>query len=174
MIDGTFRKSSKGYCQIKNVMGANTLKNTYLTVAHILINGKKEEDYTLALKNLLNQIVTEIPHLRIQMVISDFEKALLNGIQNALNEFNINEQLKRNIKIQGCLFHYAQCLIKTFSKYYNKNKITKNMKQILYILLYGSCIEWDFLIEWFNKLIKLKMMLPKMIEKILNIQIFCI
>lgn len=110
MIDGTFRMSSKGYSQIKNVMGANTLKNTYLTVAHILINCKKEEDYTLALKNLLNQIVTEIPHLRIQMVISDFEKALLNGIQNALNEFNINEQLKRNIKIQGCLFHYAQCL----------------------------------------------------------------
>ena len=101
-------------------MGVNTMKNLYLTVSHILINGKKEEDYTTALISFLSQIVSEIPYLRVETIICDFEKALINGIQNTIDEFRLNDALKKTIKIQGCLFHYAQCIVKTFSKYYPK------------------------------------------------------
>ena len=57
MIDDTFKTSPNEYNQVLNIMGANLLKNTYSTVAHILLKGKREIDYTNCLTLFISQIV---------------------------------------------------------------------------------------------------------------------
>lgn len=69
------------------------------------------------------------------MFITDFEKSLMNAISKIFNALGLSEELRRPIKLQGWLFHYSQCLIRTFSKYYNIEKIEKVMKEILYFTL---------------------------------------
>ena len=156
LIDGTFRTAPRNFNQVINIMAVNTLKKKYITVAHLLINGKKEADYTFSLNTFLTQIVSSFHFLRVEIIICDFEKALMNAIQNSKNNFHLNEQLNRTIKIQGCLFHYSQCLFRTFSKYYSRKNTTKQMKQILYILLYAPYLEWNLLTNWINNLFKKK------------------
>lgn len=56
MIDDTFKTSPNEYNQVLNIMGANLLKNTYLMVAHILLNGKREIDYTNGLGLFLKRV----------------------------------------------------------------------------------------------------------------------
>lgn len=108
------------------------------------------------LNTFLTQIVSSFHFIRVEIIICDFEKALMNAIQNSINNFHLNEQLNRTIKIQGCLFHYSQCLFRTFSKYYSRKNTTKQMKQILYILLYAPYLEWNLLTNWINNLFKKK------------------
>lgn len=135
MLDGTFRTSLKEYTQVLNIMGANLLNKTYLTVGHIMLKRKKQADYTNAEILFLSQIVGSFKNFRVKIIISDFEKSLLNAIRNTINYYHLNEQLSRNIKIQGCLFHFSQCLIKPFTKYYPKSKITKENNIICFIIL---------------------------------------
>ena len=156
LIDGTFKTSPRNFNQVLNIMAVNTLKKKYITVSHILLGGKKESDYTFALNTFLSQIVSSFHFLRVEVIICDFEKGLINAIQNSINNFHLNEQLNRTIRIQRCLFHYAQCLFKTFSKYYSRNNTTKQMKQILYILLYAPYLEWNLLTKWIYNLSKRK------------------
>lgn len=156
MLDGTFRTSPKEYTQVLNIMGANLLDQTYLTVGHILLKSKKQADYSNALILFLSQVVGSFKNLRVKIIISDFEKALLNAIRNTIDHYHLNEELSRNIKIQGCLFHFSQCLIKTFTKYYPKSKITKEKKIILYVLLYSPFIDWCKLNKWLDNLLSSK------------------
>ena len=44
LIDGTFLTSIREYTQVLNVMACNLLSNTYLTIGHILLKSKKEND----------------------------------------------------------------------------------------------------------------------------------
>lgn len=125
LIDGTFRTSPRKYAQVLNVMGCNLLSNTYLTIGHILLKSKKENDYKNGLSLFLSQVVNSLSNLRVRFIITDFEKGLINAIIGTINNFHLNEELKRNINIQGCLFHFSQCLIKTFTKYYSKKKSQK-------------------------------------------------
>lgn len=136
MIDGTFRCAPKEYEQILNIMGANLLKNTYLTVGHILLKGKKEVDYINGLTSFLSQIVSSLHNLRVKMIISDFEKGLLNAIEETINKYKLNEELSREVRIQGCLFHFSQCIVRTFSKYYQKNNF-RNEKNIIYFIIFS-------------------------------------
>lgn len=122
MIDGTFRTAPQGFQQVVNIMGANLVNNNYLTCSHILLNKKDEDSYINGLHLFLSQIISSLSNLRIKIVITDFEKALMNSITEVINEFHLEEELSRHIKVQGCLFHFSQCLVKTFSKYYPKKK----------------------------------------------------
>lgn len=63
MIDGPFRCAPKDYEPICNIMGANLLRNTYLTVGHILLKSKKETNYTYGLTAFLSQIVISLYNL---------------------------------------------------------------------------------------------------------------
>ena len=107
LIDGTFKTAPRNYTQVLNIMGANLLSKTYLTVGHILLKSKKEADYSNGLKLFLGQIASSLHNLRVKIIITDFEKSLLNAIKETINFYHLNDELSRVIKIQGCLFHYV-------------------------------------------------------------------
>lgn len=153
MIDGTFRTAPKDYCQVLNIMGANLIKKTYLTVGHILLKSKKESDYSTSLSLFITQIISSLNFLRVKTIITDFEKALINSIQTTIKTFRFDQILGRNIRLQGCLFHFSQCIIKTFSKYYRKDKVTKEMKIVLYVFLFAPYIEINYFSKWFFELL---------------------
>ena len=54
LIDGTFRMVSKNFSQILKIMGVNLMNNKYLTIGHIILKSKKENDYTNALALFLS------------------------------------------------------------------------------------------------------------------------
>lgn len=64
LIDVTFRTSPREYAQVLNVMGCNLLSNTYLTIGHILLKSKKENDYKNGLSLFLSQVVSSLSNLR--------------------------------------------------------------------------------------------------------------
>ena len=68
-------------------MGANILNNTYLTIGHIILKSKKENDHTNALKLFLSQMADSFHNLSVKYIISDFEKALLNSIKDTISFF---------------------------------------------------------------------------------------
>lgn len=60
---------------------------------------KKQSDYEFALKSFLSLLTSAIPYLKIKIIVCDFEKVLINCIHKSFNESNINQNLKRDIKL---------------------------------------------------------------------------
>lgn len=64
-----------------------------------MLNCKNESDYTFVLNTFSSQIVSSTQFLTFEVIISHLEKALINGIQNLINNYHLNEQLNKIIKI---------------------------------------------------------------------------
>ena len=134
-------------------MGVNLIDKVYLTCGHILLKSQKKDDYVKGFQLFLSQIISSLHNLRLKVVITDFERALMKSISDTINLFHLEEELSHHIKIQGCLFHFSQCLVKTFSKYYPKKNVTEEMKKVLYVLLYSPYLKWNELNKFTNKLL---------------------
>ena len=107
LVDGTFRRAPRGFEQVLNIMGANLINNTYLTCGHIMLKSKTEKDYLKGLELFISQIISSLRNLRIKVVITVFERALMNSIGDAINLFHLEEELLHKIRIQGCRFHFS-------------------------------------------------------------------
>ena len=153
LVDGTFKTAPQGFEQVLNIMGVNLIDKVYLTCGHILLKSKKKDDYVKGFQLFLSQIISSLHNLRLKVVITDFERALMKSISDTINLFHLEEELSHHIKIQGCLFHFSQCLVKTFSKYYPKKNVTEEMKKVLYVLLYSPYLKWNELNKFTNKLL---------------------
>ena len=114
-IDATFKSCPKDFLQCLNIMGVNLCNRTYLPIAHILMKRRDSGAYRHAIGRFLGEI-QHISHLPVKYILIDFEKALSNGIEQLLD----NWQLRDKIEIKGCLFHYAQALYGKFRQLYRK------------------------------------------------------
>lgn len=56
-------------------------------------------------------------------------RPLIKSISDTINLFHLEEELSHHIKIQGCLFHFSQCLVKT--SFLKKDEIYELMNEIV-------------------------------------------
>lgn len=66
LIDSTFRTSPREYAQVLYVMFCNLLSNSFLTIGHILLKSKKENDYKNGLNLFLSQVASSLSNLRVR------------------------------------------------------------------------------------------------------------
>ena len=107
-IDGTFDvrpkefKTQKG--QLLNFLIWDPVTNVYIPVLHVLMNGRKEYDYTILFKII--DVFFEIK--KVTDVYVDFEFSISNSL----------EKWRPGINIHKCFFHYTQCLVRKMKELY--------------------------------------------------------
>lgn len=105
LVDATFKivPKSDQYSQLLNFMIHVRDADFYLPVLHILMKGKDEASYNLALS-----VASQYMSLDgFEFISCDFELALLNSLKKCCHT-----------GVFGCYFHYCQCLKRKFVELY--------------------------------------------------------
>ena len=99
-VDATFSIVPAGFYQLLTIMTYQTRARSYAPSAFILMEGKNESLYEAVFSTLMaicNGYNISIKPLKI---MSDFESALRNALK----------QVFPSVELNGCFFHYCQCL----------------------------------------------------------------
>lgn len=136
LVDGTFRivpsTFSKDY-QMLNFMVHVIDTDLYLPILHLLMKGKKHEDYKFA----FSQASLYIDFKKYKYISCDFEVSLID----TLKEFG-------NGDIRGCYFHYTQCIRRKFIYLYaNPTKLQWKAYQVYRILPFLEKSTFDSVIQ---------------------------
>ena len=99
-IDATFSIVPTSFYQLLTIIVYHTSTRTYAPAAFILMNGKHERLYGAVFSSLVSVCKGYNIHLKPLKVMSDFELALRNAIQEVFP----------SVELMGCFFHYCQCL----------------------------------------------------------------
>ena len=142
LVDGTFRAAPQGFKQILNIMGVQIGVNsiTYFPGAHIFMPGQKAEDYRLATMQFLGLFRGRRP--QVKRLVLDFEEAEWDGIGNTVHG------ALPACHVQGCLFHYAQALLRMFSKLFRctapgrpKSPVDQLAFRVLNLLMWAPYVD---------------------------------
>lgn len=127
-VDGTFKAAPRQFQQLLNVMAVDIYGKRYLPVCHVLLTSGTYETYFRAFSRILD--VLERPRaLQVRTVITDFEPALKRGVEDSLSGRGVH------VRVQGCLFHFAQAILRKFRKLYARSPISFTQKRVLSILV---------------------------------------
>ena len=111
LIDATFKSAPPGFCQVLNVMGVLAgHNNRYIPLAHVLMSGRRKEDYANALEQVLVCIGAKRRTLSLQQVVMDFESAMWESIPEVIQTW------KPRVTVRGCIFHFSQALNRAFKR----------------------------------------------------------
>lgn len=135
LIDGTFQSAPMQYHQLLNVMGVDDSgSTTYTPCIHVLMHGSDKESYINVLLKLMSSIVNvRMPQITVMI---DFETAM----KNALRE--VGQRLKLDIRVRGCLFHFAQAIYRWFQKKLDHAAANSvNGKRMLFYCLWLPYVE---------------------------------
>lgn len=112
IIDGTFHAAPDGFYQVLNGIGYIPMFGKFCPLFHVLLENKRENTYRNALLFIFQSFGFDV----LNTIHIDFEL----GFFNVLDAFFpiLEPEHKRKFLIQGCLFHFKQCLTKYFEKLY--------------------------------------------------------
>ena len=99
-VDGTFKSAAKFYHQLWIVHA--WINQRMIPCAYALMSRRRAKDYNVVLQVLKNEARVRGLALKPQILMSDFETA----------EFNAFQDNFPGIKISGCLFHFAQAILR--------------------------------------------------------------
>ena len=114
IIDGTFYTCPQDYDQVLNIMIRLNDTKSFICIMHIVMSGKDQNIYCI----VLHAAAAILKLSAIQLIICDFELALINAIKSVF----------KDVPVKGCYFHYTQCI----KRYFKKQKFPING---LYVLL---------------------------------------
>lgn len=98
-MDGTFKSSSNQFKQIYTIhadLGSTATETNVAAVAFALLPNKKKETYV----RMLQMILREVPDWKPETINIDFEASAVAALRDVFPD----------AKIQGCYFHFTQCL----------------------------------------------------------------
>lgn len=98
-VDGTFKSCSRQFAQLYTMhvdLGSSNEETNVVPILYALLPNKKKGTYV----RMLQTIVKEVPLWKPESMNIDYELAAITAIQEVFP----------NIKIQGCFFHFGQCL----------------------------------------------------------------
>jgi hypothetical protein len=154
LVDGTFWTCPKGYQQLWNVMAFDG--RTFVPCAHFLLPNQQTETFAWAMLELLNILADggDGSDIAVKRIMTDFEKAEVNGISLAFSIFfdaakgkEVREAvaspipIKRirllagngltvhPIKFSGCLFHFSQAMVRFCASRYRVGHEERGMAQ---------------------------------------------
>lgn len=104
-MDGTFKTVPKLFQQLFTIHGK--VGNIVVPLVYILLLNKLEATYVRAIKQVKLLTCTFGQCLMLTHVVIDFENGLISAIQ----------KLFPNIQIQGCFFHFKQCIYRKLQKF---------------------------------------------------------
>lgn len=97
-MDGTFKVLPPLFKQLYTIHGKYI--DQYYPLIFCLLPSKKETTYTRMLEIIQNKAEENNLTFSPKKVTLDFEKAVISSVSSVFP----------NAKIQGCLFHYSQCI----------------------------------------------------------------
>ena len=118
-LDGTFKVAPKYFCQVWIVHGFILDSAEVAPLAYFLLEDQTKISY-LTVINMLKQ---HCPHISLEAAVVNFEQAEHQAIRDGFP----------NARIQGCLFHCKQCLLRHFDKiptYRNDVSVRENLHSI--------------------------------------------
>jgi hypothetical protein len=129
LIDGTFKSVPNGFRQLLVIQGLVYEKS--FPLCFILAKSQTETIYTNIFTFLKNKM-----NYSPLIIITDFEKALLNGLKNVYC----------GAKFFGCTFHFAQAVFRNFKDYglrslYNSDPEFKNLIRKFFDLVFIPTIK---------------------------------
>lgn len=116
LLDGTFTSAPEGFYQVLNGVGYIPAFGRFCPLFHILLENQKQNTYKEALLFIFNQFEFTV----LDTIHIDFELALYNILDSFFPY--IEPEMKRKYLIQGCLFHFKQCLRKNFEALYGSDE----------------------------------------------------
>jgi hypothetical protein len=132
LIDGTFWVAPKGWFQLFTIMGFDG--NSFVPCAHFLLSCKHTEMYTIAFRELFNELwALGIHGLAVEFVITDFEWAERNAFTQAWSD--LPERMRQDlfgrttfpVRFIGCLFHFAQAVYREYRDRFRKGNSEQKM-----------------------------------------------
>lgn len=126
LLDGTFNSAPEGFYQVLNGVGYIPTFGRFCPLFHVLLENQKQITYKEALLFIFNQFEFTV----LDTIHIDYELALYNILDSF---FPYTEpEMKRKYLIQGCLFHFKQCLRKNFEALYGSDEdLDKYLKVFL-------------------------------------------
>lgn len=144
-VDATFQCCPNGWLQLLNIMTVDEVFYEYLPAAHILMKGKSVDDYKEAFLRLL--VTLKNPNkIVLKRISTDFEVAMKQGLNQALEEMNLS------VTFSGCLFHYAQALLRQWKAMHKRKEISGLQWMIFNVLMAFPYIPIEKCEEWFKQL----------------------
>lgn len=139
LIDGTFRAAPATYSQLINIVGVNTVQVvTYVPCVHILMKGKKEENYEEMLLTLLTCVFKG--QKQVRKVVIDFEIAMKHALETVFR------MLGMNVTVKGCLFHFSQAIYRWFRS--NLDHDCKILRRLVYLTFWFPYLEQDEILDF--------------------------
>ena len=105
LVDGTFEIAPFPFYQLLNFMGITENGGCFINLFHILMEGKKEEEYNDAFLHCRKYL----SKMRPSIIITDYEQGLINSLKTL---FPQKSNGYPDIKYINCYFHYCQLLKK--------------------------------------------------------------
>ena len=123
-IDATFKISPYGFEQILNFLVFNEYINQYISVCHVIMTHKSQLLYAAVFNSISSLLKSNNLELETKYVMCDFEMGMRNAMSN----------LKEDVQIEGCFFHFVKALWHKAGKLGLKNK--KNIIDAKIIIMY--------------------------------------
>ena len=156
-VDATYQACPNGWEQLLNVMAVDESYHQYWPAAHILMKGKATRDYRDAFLRLL--VTFKDPtKLALKRVSTDFELALREGVRQAAEQMNIH------VQFIGCLFHYAQALLRHWKSLYKQKQMSPDAWNIFRILMAFPYMDLSLCERWLGELRSKQNPCPEFVE----------
>ena len=144
-VDATYQACPNGWVQLLNIMAVDESYYQYWPAAHILMKGRTAKDYREAFLRLLVSFRNPAK-LALKRVSTDFEWAMREGFNQAV------EQMKFEVQFIGCLFHYAQALLRNWKSLYKQRKMPEEAWTIFNIVMAFPYLDLSICERWLREL----------------------
>ena len=122
-VDGTFKLVKRPFYQLFSIHGfvKQGRYKKQIPLCFVLMSRRQTEDYRVVLEEINELAVANHPTqapIRLRGVVVDFEMAVWTAMKDVFG---------RLLKIQGCLFHWVQCIYRRICKEGYKHAYTHDM-----------------------------------------------
>ena len=138
--DGTFETTPAFFYQFYILYGWYMFP-----CAFILLTGKNQEIYKLAIQELINNSLANRFSLRPEEILTDFERAIIN----------VYDYFFPHARIYGCWFHFGQCLYMKLCEIGLKNQYSTDSQLKIWFksIIALALVPLDKVLEGFEYLI---------------------